>query len=285
MPSFGLTLAVRASFPGAPLVLTEHWSGYLPESGERLGRLRRWYTGRLIQRSRTVTTVSAAHREALRGLGFEGRYQVVPNVVDTDLFRPAVDRQPGAFRFVHVSGLKPVKRVPDLVAAFCRLLAEGIVCELHVVGDGPDRLAAEGIAREAGVLGRQVVFHGLQDDQGVARRLRSADGLVLFSAYENSPCVIAESLSCGVPVIAPAVGGIPEHLSPQRGILVEPGDSEGLRSAICSFVTGARVFEVDQLRDYAQKTFSKSIIGARFSALYGDAVQRPGRSIRDTREA
>jgi glycosyltransferase involved in cell wall biosynthesis len=285
VPSLGLVLGVMASFPGRPMLLTEHWSGYLPESGVRLGRLRRWYTGRLTRMARTVTTVSEAHRRALCDLGFAGRFQVLPNVVDTDRFRPAAQRAPGPFRLVHVSGLKAVKRAPDIVGAVCRLIGEGLSCELHVVGDGPDRQAAEARARGAGAAGRSVVFHGLQDEEGVAERLRRSDALVLFSAFENSPCVIAECLACGLPVIAPAVGGIPEHLTPERGVLVPPGDDAALGAAIRGLVSGERSFDRDRLRRYALRTFSREVVAAQLRELYAEAIARPGRSSRDTSDS
>ena len=80
VPSVGLTLAVLRTFPRSPVVVTEHRSGYLAESGVSLSWLRRAYTRWLMARAGAVTTVSDYHRRALSSHGFRGDISVLPNV-------------------------------------------------------------------------------------------------------------------------------------------------------------------------------------------------------------
>jgi glycosyltransferase involved in cell wall biosynthesis len=98
------------------------------------------------------------------------------------------------------------------------------------VGDGPDRVAfeAQAVALE---IGSNVVFTGVRKDMpGV---YRSFDIFLLPSLNEGLPMSLLEAMAAGVPVIATAVGGIPEVLNDRKtGLLVKPGDPGALSAAI-----------------------------------------------------
>ena len=272
VPSAGLTMAVLSVFSGLPVVVTEHWSGYLPESGVRLSWLRRFYTGLLMRRAKVVTTVSDYHRRALSRLGFRGDFKVVPNVVDTSLFRPAHTRKPGPFRLVHVSGLRPEKRVPLIVEAVADATRRGLDLELHVVGEGPEKARCQAIAEGHGLLEQGIFFHGRLDEEGVAHRMRASDAFVLFSQFENSPCVIGESFASGIPVVSSRVGGIPEYISSDRGVLVPPDDGEALVGAMIELVRGGHTWNSRAIREYAENTFSRQTVSGLLNHVYATAL-------------
>ena len=268
IPSVGVLMAVALQMPGIAFGITEHWSGYMPESGIKLGPLRRIYTSILVRRARFVSTVSDYHRHAMEDYGFNGSYLLIPNVVDTELFRPAERRRPGPFRLALVASLRPEKRVPMIIRTISRLIADGMDIELNIVGEGPECRAAEAEVDPPGLLGEKIIFHGQQDEVAVAESLRDSDALVLFSAFENSPCVIAEAFACGPPVIAPRIGGIPELLTADRGILIPPGDEEALARAVRRLVDGDFSFSTRSTREYAERTFSPERIGELFDEAY-----------------
>jgi len=270
VPSAAVVLALRLFLPPLPLLLTEHWSGYLPSSGVRLGPARRLYTRYLTRRAAAVTTVSEAHARAMRAAGFDGRYRVIPNVVDPEVFHPPKERPPGPFRFIVVASLRPEKKVPEIVRAFRRALSCGLEAELQIVGDGEKRQEAERAAEGDG----RVVFFGELDGNGVAEKIRYCDALILFSAFENSPCVIGEALASGLPVIAPAIGGIPESVGPGQGILVPPGDPDALEEAMISMAGSTHEWDREALRSYAVSTFSPEVIGRMFDEEYRRALGR-----------
>jgi len=267
VPSPAALVPVFFHFRGRPFLLTEHWSGYLPASGVRLSPARRLYTRFLTRRAAVVTTVSEAHARAMQAAGFTGRYRVVPNVVDPEVFHPAGRVSGRPFRFIVVASLRPEKNVPGIIRVFRGISDPAFDAVLHLIGDGPLRKQAETAAGDD----PRIVFFGQLPGDGVAQRLRQGDALVLFSSFENSPCVIGEAFASGIPVIAPEIGGIPEHLGPARGMLIPPGDTIALHDAMKQVATRERPWDVDALRRYAISHFSPEKISVAFDEEYSRA--------------
>ncbi len=153
-----------------------------------------------IAASDAVTTPSAwlarATHETL-GVPNTVDIEVIPNFVDADRFRPAVEARPlgGAPVVVHVSNFRPVKRVADVVEVFARLRAAR-PARLRLVGDGPDRPAIEALVASLG-LGADVAFLGERVDLPAV--LADADLFLLPSETESFGLAALEAMACGVP--------------------------------------------------------------------------------------
>lgn len=168
-----------------------------------------------IQRSDGITAVSEyLRRETVEHFDISpNRIEVIPNFVDLALYKR--DAHPchrsrlsesGESIIMHISNFRAVKRVDDAVRVFARV-ARQIPARLVLVGDGPERGRVQQTAEEEGVAGR-VTFLGKQES--VAEILACADLFLLPSASESFGLVALEALSCGVPVVATKVGGVPE---------------------------------------------------------------------------
>ena len=133
---------------------------------------------------------------------------------------------------------------------------------LTVVGDGPERAGLERRARELGLEGR-VSFLGSMARGQVLRLFRAADASVLSSAWENFPHTVVEALAVGCPVIATAVGGVPEVVRDgENGLLVPPGDPGALGAAI------ARFLDDDELRARLADAAPHSVEGYSEQAVF-----------------
>ncbi|MHB1311212.1 MAG: N-acetyl-alpha-D-glucosaminyl L-malate synthase BshA [Gemmatimonadaceae bacterium] len=233
-----------------------------------------------IEKSDRVTAVSQYLKdETVRAFGCDNqRVEVIPNFVDLQVFRrDAYDRalrqQLGDGRKVlmHISNFRPVKRVTDVVQVFAAVRRE-IPSVLVMVGDGPDRSAAEEEARRLGVEG-DVRFLGKID--GVAPLLASADLYLLTTNQESFGLSALEAQACGVPVLGYSVGGLPEVVESGRtGHLASVGDVVGLsRAAIDVLADDARWQAMSAASRVSAARFSTEQVIPRYEALYADAVR------------
>jgi len=182
-----------------------------------------------IEESDGVTAVSRFLKEkTITNYGINKAIEVIPNFVDIHKYartpNPDVQSQcapHGEKILVHTSNFRPVKRVPDVIRIFHKVL-EKIESRLILVGDGPERSICEHLTRELGIHER-VKFLGRQPD--FIDVLSSADLFLMPSQSESFGLSALEAMACEVPVISSSVGGLPElNLHGQTGYIAEIGD-------------------------------------------------------------
>jgi N-acetyl-alpha-D-glucosaminyl L-malate synthase BshA len=167
-----------------------------------------------IEQSDGVTSISEYLRErTYQEFEIKRPIEVIPNFVNCDLYKRAEDQaarkkwaKNGEPILMHLSNFRPVKRVTDVVEIFA-MVREKIPAKLVMMGDGPDRGAAEYIVRKKN-LTKDVFFMGKQDR--VQEKLGLADLFLLPSEIESFGLAALEAMASEVPVIATDVGGLPE---------------------------------------------------------------------------
>jgi glycosyltransferase involved in cell wall biosynthesis len=138
---------------------------------------------------------------------------------------------------------------------------------VELVGDGPQRTLLERRAEELGIAGR-VGFMGALPRHAALAHLAGARAAVLPSAWENLPHAAVEALSVGVPVVATAVGGVPEVVHDgENGLLVPPNDPARLAAAL------SRVLASDAFRDELAGNARASVASIGRDAIYGRLEQ------------
>jgi N-acetyl-alpha-D-glucosaminyl L-malate synthase BshA len=188
-----------------------------------------------IEQSDAVTTVSHSLRnDTISALGVQSPIEVIPNFLDCSAYRRKPDAAlrarlcpPGRYDklVIHISNLRPVKRVDVALDAFRRIRAR-VRARFLVVGNGPDRAAVERQALEYG-LADEVLFLGEQDDP--VALLSISDLFLLPSIQESFGLAALEAMACGVPVVASKVGGLPEIIEDGvTGFVCGPDDVEGM---------------------------------------------------------
>ena len=182
-----------------------------------------------IEQSDGVTAISHYLRDrTLSEFEIKRSIEVIPNFVNCDLYKRSDDAEArarwapeGEPILMHLSNFRPVKRVTDVVEIFA-LVREKIPAKLVLIGDGPDRGAAEYIVRKKR-LSKDVFFLGKQDH--VQEKLGLADLFLLPSDSESFGLAALEAMACQVPVLATNVGGLPEVVTHGiDGYLFEPRD-------------------------------------------------------------
>jgi glycosyltransferase involved in cell wall biosynthesis len=235
--------ALAAGIVGIPLLITAHGSDInVYARRPLLAPQIRW----ALRRAGGIIGVSRALCDRIAALVPERKTcirQIPCAGIDPAVFRPgsrsALRAQRGISaqaRVVSFVGqLVPIKGVELLIEAWRLLLVRGVLGEhdrLLLVGEGPLRESLQAAAAAA-VFGDTVRFLGGLQQGDIAQWLASSDLLCLPSRNEGLPNVIVEALACGIPVVASAVGGIPEIIAPEvNGVLFPPGDAAALADAL-----------------------------------------------------
>ena len=185
-----------------------------------------------INQSDGVTAVSEyLKEETYKRFDIQKEIEVIPNFIDLNRFKKSNKTHfkkaicpEGEKVVVHVSNFREVKRVPEVISVFDRILKSDIKAKLLLVGDGPDRQRAERRCRELQICD-QVRFLGKQEN--VEEILAIADLFLIPSGSETFGLAALEAMSCGVPVISSNIGGLPEvNIHGETGFLCDLDDIE-----------------------------------------------------------
>jgi len=242
-----------------PILYVEHDAWHYQNGHERLLAAACF---RLIRPR--VVAVSDQVRDALSRIAPRTPVTVIPPGVAMDRFMPgdkAASRRrlgiPADAQIVGSAGrLVPVKAHHVLIRALSQLPPQ-VVCA--IAGDGPELGNLRNLARKLGLEDR-VHFLGHRDD--LWRVYPAFDVFCLPSEAEGLPRTILEAQACGVPVVATAVGGIPEALHPQASALVPPSDPTALARALSGIL--AQTESLPSPRDFILEKMSLALTSSRY---------------------
>ena len=199
--------------------------------------------------------------------------RIIPNGIDVDAYRPRIP-QARLRRIVTVANLRPEKAHEVLIDAFASLASRHSDLELLVVGTGSRGEELKALAAERGVAS-QVRFLGHRDD--VPAVLSESDAFVLTSRSEAFPNSVMEAMAAGLPVIATAVGGVPELVQHRtNGILVAADDRAAVAQALRNLIDDpARAAALGRAaRETIQSRFSFNRMVSSFEDLYLELLHR-----------
>ena len=257
--------------PGYKYVMTEHWTIYQPQNKDVLvGRLKKKIV-KIANNAELIMPVSLDLQHCMEGHGVHNRFQVIYNLVNTNIFRLGEAKTENKKHLLHISTLRDeAKNFSGILRVIEKLKQQRNDFELHVIHDYEAPEFKAFVAEHH--LTDCVIFHGKKTSAEVAEAYQKADFFVLFSNFENLPCVIVEAFASGVPVLSTSVGGIAEIVSPERGILIPQGDEEALLQGMNQMLDHCREYDREAIRDYAIKTFAAQNIGRQIFEVYKEVV-------------
>lgn len=172
----------------------------------------------------------------------------------------------GAFRIVHVGSFIEVKNHTGLVEAFEIFHSKHPDSELHLIGDGVKRPQIEQMVFEKG-LADYVKFYGFQSN--VHSYLSDMDVFTLPSLYEGVPMSIVEAMGTGLPIVATAVGGVPDMLTNDENALIIDNNNEAIS---CAFETYYKDPELRKRHGEKAKerssAFSAATMAQKYEGIY-----------------
>ena len=182
-----------------------------------------------INNSDAVTAVSQSlKKETLSSFNIKKEIQVVPNFIDSNLYKYKIDedlRRSFVSKeeklIIHISNFRKVKRVQDVLKVFAKI-REKIPSKLLLIGDGPERLEMEQLCRNLNLC-ESIRFIGKL--KAVEKILSVSDLFLLPSATESFGLVALEAMASKVPVISSNSGGLPEvNIDGKTGFLLDVKD-------------------------------------------------------------
>jgi N-acetyl-alpha-D-glucosaminyl L-malate synthase BshA len=235
-----------------------------------------------IEQSDGVTAISHYLKDrTVKEFDVQNEINVIYNFVNCDIYtrnnKNADNRAQYADAneriLVHLSNFRPVKRVLDVIEIFDRVQKQ-VPSRLLMIGDGPDRSAAEWLAKKKGLKDR-VHFLGKQDQ--VQEKLAIADLMLMPSELESFGLAALEAMACKVPTISTNVGGVPELIDHGKtGFLADVGDVDTMaKYAIDVLSDEKRLREMGELARFeAQSRFCSTKIVKKYEDLYARVLER-----------
>ncbi len=256
-----------------PYVLVEHWSGYLPANGDYLrnnrGLKKRLYE-HVVRHARCVLPVSHMLQTAMQACGLRNDcWRPIHNVV-YDCFYADVQRpiaQP-PYELLHVSCFdEKAKNVRGILDAVKKLEQRRDDFRLRIIGTGIDYEADKAYADSLHLSAGRVIFEGEKTPEEVCAAMQHAHLFVLFSRYETAGVVLAECMAVGLPFVATNVGGIPEMMNDDVGMLVESEDVQALTDTIDKMLHRLPSYHEETIRHYG-RDYSYDKVGEQLKKLY-----------------
>lgn len=228
-----------------------------------------------IEQSDGVTAVSRFLKEkTLTQYDISKDIIVIPNFVDTNLFKPNSDctfrknvASKGEKILVHTSNFRQVKRVTDTIRIF-DIVQKELPSKLILVGDGPDRSECERLARQLNLTDK-IKFLGKQD--GLVEILTASDIFLIPSQSESFGLAALEAMACGLPVVSSSVGGLPELVGHnETGYIAEIGDIDRMAKYAVDLLTNEKKYRIfsQNAREKAVRKFDINKVVPHYEEYY-----------------
>ena len=257
-----------------PFVVTEHANVYHTTDKENFSTNSPYFrsiTKKTVAQASVLISVSKFLGDAINNIVCKREYTIIPNVVDTDVFyyvksKPANDQ----FRFLHVSNLYPIKKPKKMIEAIALYLSNNNSAVFIFIGNKDNWLQKE--AEKLQIATENIKFLGEIPYKEVAVEMQQANAFFLFSKSETFSCVTAEALCCGLPVIATNVGALPELVTSENGILVDPENIESLANAFSEVQKNIMQYDGEKISKQAAAKFNYEIIASKIIAVYKNVL-------------
>ncbi len=268
---FGGYVALQISKKyGIPYAFSEHLSGFI------FGTIPVWQHGfirEILDKASIIVVPSEGLRQKLQ-LFTQNRIDIVPNLVNTDAFKPPVSPpSDDVIRFIYLGNLVPLKNVDKIIEAFAALKkTTSRPIHLNIVGFGVEFNRLNQITDNLQIQNSITFFKQVQQPEAI-EILQNSHILVLNSDVETFGIAVVEALAVGLPVIVSRCGGPETFVTEGVGRSVELRNTEELTRVMRWMLNNYKNFDAQKLHNYAEQNFGKQNIIKLWASLY-DRVLR-----------
>lgn len=255
-----------------PFVITEHSSRFMnntiPFSMEKYVKL-------AFSNSNQNISVSENFTKLLINK-YGSSFIYVPNIIDTDFYRPEEDStNKSEFSFLSAGILNDNKNHTLLIQAFMLFLSTGKKAKLVIAGDGPNRGKLRAQAKELG-LEKEITFTGWVSRKKLKELMNTSSTFILPSKKETFGVVLAEAMSCGIPVISTKSGGPQSIITSDKIGLLCDNNKENLFFAMQKVYDNFTSYKPSVIRQEVEDTYSQKAVSTQLLSIYKNVLQKNG---------
>ena len=256
-----------------PFIITEHWTGFLDINPYKFNLFEKYYILKIGKEASMICPVSHNLQNALEKFGIEGPFEVIPNVVDTDLFSFQKKEKSELKKILHVSTLNDAhKNVIGILNVINKLRKKRKDFTLTLAGNkyGDKHL---NYAKKLGIEDNLFKITEEIPLKEIADMMKQQDIFVLFSNYENLPCVISEAHVSGMVVVATDVGGVSEMIDSKNGFVIEAKDETALFEKLDYLLDHLANYNSKDIATTAVERYSYESVANQFYTIYKKVLQ------------
>jgi len=256
-----------------PFIISEHWTGYLPEAKfgiKDLNIFQKKSMQKIFDESQMITVVSDVLGKAISNQFKIPGYKIIANTVNTSFFYPNFKPSNSPVHFIHISSLEYQKNIENVIEALNLVKKKGFDFRLLILGPPKKEIAELVVQKELQTL---VEYKNEVPQDQVASYLRRSDALILYSHYETFGCVVIEANACGIPAILSDLPVFREYISEdENGVFVTPGNPVELANTLENFILGNYLFDKQSIAEKTAERFKYGKIGKEFAAIYENVI-------------
>lgn len=250
-----------------PYIITEHWTKFLPINPGTFSLVEKYFIKKIGNEAAMICPVSDDLKKAIQPFVNHNRFTVIPNVVDTRLFSIKTQWK-DPVRILHISTLYDAhKNTTGMLRVLAKLAQERDDFTVTMIGNHYGDTYIN-MASELGISADRITILPEIQLKEVAQKMPEHDIFLLFSHYENLPCVISEAHVCGVPVVSSNVGGIAEMVDASNGRLVTANDEVGLLKTLSETIDNLNKYDIQKISENARNRYSYEAVGEKFLEIY-----------------
>lgn len=255
-----------------PFIVSEHWTAFLKHTPKFNAYEKKWISN-ILDKAKVICPVSEYIKKSMMQYAPNAAYQVIPNVVNTNIFKPTTSKPNNAKKkLLHISNLRDEqKNITGIIHTIKKLSEQRKDFTLTIAGEGNSKKYLQ-LINELNIPKGIINFEGKKTDQQIAQLFHAHDVFVLFSNYETFSVVIAEAWCCGTPIISSVCGGLTNEINSDSGLTVEKGNTADLQEKINQFLDDKVSFNLNTISEKSQQQYSYNAVNEKFSSIYNQVL-------------
>lgn len=250
-----------------PLIITEHssitYSKYLKPSYKK-------YVVNSYKNASKLIAVGEGLKEELCDLTKRNEVEVIPNLVNLELFKPMKLEKNSEFTFFSLAFLEGEKGMDTLIKSFAKKF-KNINAKLVIGGDGSQKKQLKELSNNLNISDK-VEFLGALTRKEVVAQMNKCDCFVLASRHETFGVVYVEALACGKPIIGTYNGGANGIINSENGLIVPIDDEEKLSNAMLEVMKNYSSYDSEIIRNNCENKYSKQNIVKNIIKAYKEVL-------------